>query len=276
MMLERAAARRTATGAFTCYTLSAADACLRAAQATREGLVILLSPAAYVAPGGTHLLTTLRALADTSEVPILIQLDHVRELDPIRQALDQGIDAVMADGSRLPFADNVEFTRRAVELASPYGAAVEAELGHISGDEDVARAAAAGAFTDPETATAFEDATGIACLAVSIGNVHGRYAAAPRFDWPRLTEIRERVHCPLSLHGASGLPVTDTARAIQLGVSKINVNTELRERLFTELEAALPETRESLDLLALVDRTTRGIQEVVQQKIELFTKGDAP
>ena len=136
----------------------------------------------------------------------------------------------MADGSARPYADNVEFVRRAAELAARSGAGVECELGGITGDEDVAEAVAAGALTDPAEAVEFMAATGADCLAVSIGNVHGVYRDPPDLDWARLAAIRSGVTQPLSLHGASGIPPAMLQRAIDAGIAKVNVNTELRQR----------------------------------------------
>ena len=149
-------------------------------------------------------------------------------------------------------------------------AGVEAELGHIEGGEDVAAATEAGALTDPEAAGAFVAATGCDCLAVSIGNVHGRYAAPPRLDWDRLAGIREHVDVPLSLHGASELPDDDIRRAIALGVCKVNVNTELRERYLAQLEAGLPAAREGLRLLDLEAAVIAAVAAVVAAKLDVL------
>ncbi len=121
-----------------------------------------------------------------------MQLDHCDDLAVIEAALDQGAGAVMADGSALPFDENVAFVRRAAELAAAAGAGVECELGGIAGDEDVAEAVAAGALTEPAQAVEFVAATNADCLAVSIGNVHGDYRDPPALDWPRLAAIREQ------------------------------------------------------------------------------------
>src|SRR5207249_12055319 len=91
-------------------------------------------------------------------------------------------------------------------------------------------AVAAGALTDPGDAARFVERSNAACLAVSIGNVHGVYRGPPALDWARLEEIRRRVNVPLSLHGASGLSDDDLRHAIRLGISKVNLNTELRQR----------------------------------------------
>jgi len=156
----------------------------------------------------------------------------------------------------------------AVVTSAEVPAGVEAELGHVEGGEDVALAAAAGALTDPDEAAEFARATGADCLAVSIGNVHGSYAGYPRLDWTRLRRIRARLDgLPLSLHGASGLKPEHIRRAIDLGICKVNVNTELRRRYLSELTAQLPGAADGLNVLdlqaALVDAMTEASGAVI-------------
>ena len=272
-LLSEAEAAQRAVGAFTCYNLETATACLWHAG---PGMVLLVSPGPFAGDGGRELTAMLRAVADAAPPGrVLVQLDHVRDLKLVERALDQGVDAVMADGSRLPFEANVAFTARAVELASRYGAAVEAELGHVAGEEDVAVAAATGAYTDPEEAARFVAATGVDCLAVSIGNVHGHYREPPALDWARLERIGACVDVPLTLHGASGLVDADVRRAIDGGISKVNVNTELRARWFREMGRALPTARDGLDVAGVIAATTAGIGEVVAAKVALFNNRGA-
>jgi tagatose 1,6-diphosphate aldolase GatY/KbaY len=177
----------------------------------------------------------------------------------------------MADGSRLPVADNAALARAVVAEAAPLGVGVEAELGHIEGGEDVAAAAAAGALTDPDEAADLVAETEVDCLAVSIGNVHGTYSSPPRLDWERLEQIREAVgETPLSLHGASGLSDDDVRRAIELGVCKVNVNTEIRARYLDELERRLPNAKTGLRLLDLQEAVVAAVAGVVGAKLDLF------
>src|SRR5207249_489849 len=186
---------------------------------------LLFSEQSFSALDGSLLVAALVAATGRSSARACVQLDHVRTLEPVEAAFELGVGAVMADGSKLPLEENVELVRAAGRRGE-----VEAELGGIEGQEDVATAVGAGALTDPDEAAVFADRSGAACLAVSIGNVHGIYAEPPKLDWARLEEIRRRVSIPLSLHGASGLPNDDLRKAIELGVVKINVNTQLRAR----------------------------------------------
>jgi fructose/tagatose bisphosphate aldolase len=188
----------------------------------------------------------------------------------MRRAVDLGAGAVMADGSRLPFAENVQLVGEAVRLVGSSGAGVEAELGHIEGGEDSAALTRAGALTDPGEARRFLEESGADCLAVSIGNVHGAYAAPPALDWPRLASIRSCVAAPLSLHGASGLPAGDVRQAVASGVCKVNVNAELRRRAFDELTVQLPRARPGYNMLDLQQALAAAAREVALEVLELL------
>jgi ketose-bisphosphate aldolase len=270
-LLAEATGRGGAVGAFTCYNLETAVGVLRAAESARLGVVLLLSPGSFRGPGGRVLAAALVAAADEAEVPACVQLDHVADPALVGQALEAGAGAVMADGSALPDEENVALVCRAVELAGRFGAHVEAELGRIEGDEDVAAAAEAGALTDPDGAASFVRRTGAACLAVSIGNVHGRYARPPNLDWDRLRAIRERVDVPLSLHGTSGLSDDDVRHTVGLGVAKFNVNTELREAYFEATASALDRVSVGADVLGLNGAQAEGVARAVAAKLALCT-----
>ena len=204
-------------------------------------------------------------------MPVCVQFDHATSLDLIGDALASGsVGAVLADGSRLPYADNVAFVAAARKLADRHGAQIEVELGHVEGGEDVAAAAAAGKLTDPAEAAQFVAATKASCLAVSIGNVHGSYAAEPALDWERLDAIRAAVGVPLSLHGASGLPGRDVRRAVAAGVAKVNVNTEIRQRTFATLGARLDELSRGWRIAELDAEIVGVVEEVVAEKLELL------
>lgn len=277
-LLAQARDERRAVGAFTCYTLEGAAGVLRAAEEAGQGVVLLLSAQAFAAAHGSRLLAMLLALARQASVPAAVQLDHTRELALIRRAFAGGAQAAMADGSHLPVEENVAFVRAAVAIAREHGGQVEAELAGIGGDEEHARAASADAdaLTDPEQAGAFVADSGAACLAVAIGNVHGRYAAPPRLDLARLERIAALVDAPLALHGASGLPDADVRATIARGIAKVNVNTELREALFDGMAELLPAARPSLALLDLGERLVERVAAVTARKLALLDAAPPP
>jgi tagatose 1,6-diphosphate aldolase GatY/KbaY len=267
-ILEERRAAGAAVGAFTCYDVTTAIGVVRAAEARGDPVLLLISEASFRSPAGRLLLPALLAVADEARVPACVQLDHVDDDELIDAALAAGAGAVMADGSTLPASDNASFVA-SVRARAP-DAGVEAELGHIEGGEDVAAAAEAGALTDPEEVSRFVAETGCDCLAVSIGNVHGKYARPPELDWDRLRAIHDRVDVPLSLHGASGVPDDDVARAIALGICKVNVNTELREHYLAQLEAGLPGARDGVRLLELEADVVGAVADVVTAKLSVL------
>jgi len=266
--LAREAGR--AVGAFTCYDLLGFEAVVRAAESRRAPVIVLVSPASFAAVGGERLVRAFAAAATGSSVEVLVQLDHARDERLIEHAAGCGVDAVMADGSKLPFAGNLAFTRAIASSMRPRGVGVEAELGRVEGHEDEAGETLSGAMTEPGEADEFVRESGVDCLAVAVGNVHGHYSGTPELDWARLEEIRDRIPALLSLHGASGLPETDLERAVSSGVAKFNVNTELRAAYFRHLAEDLDARAATLNLKSLGDGIVRAVQEVVEAKLSAF------
>jgi tagatose 1,6-diphosphate aldolase GatY/KbaY len=268
-LLARAAHGGYAVGAFNVYNLEGAQAVVAAAEAVRGPAMLQVHPGA-LAYGGSGLLALCLAVAEEAVVPMAVHLDHSSEAAAIAAALAGGISSVMADGSHLDYERNVAFTRDMTEAAHAQDVAVEAELGRISGTEDGLTVPEFEArFTDPEQAAAFVAATGVDALAVCIGNVHGKYPRAPRLDMARLQAIREAVSVPLVLHGASGLPEAMTREAIALGITKLNVNTEVRRAFVHALQARLSQAPLP-DLVPLMEESVAAMQDVVAAKIALF------
>jgi tagatose 1,6-diphosphate aldolase GatY/KbaY len=269
-VLARCREAGRAVGAFTCYDLLGFEAVVRAAESRRAPVIVLVSPSSFGAEGGERLVRAFVAASRGAPVEVLVQLDHARDERLIERAAGCGVDAVMADGSKLPFEENLAFTRTVALSMRSRGVGVEAELGRVEGHEDEAGETLSGEMTEPDDAERFVDETGVDCLAVGVGNVHGHYSGAPDLDWRRLEEIRDRVPAPLSLHGVSGLPEEDLRRAVYLGVAKFNVNTELRAAYFGLLEDELVNRTAALDLKSLGDGVVEAVQEVVESKLSAF------
>jgi ketose-bisphosphate aldolase len=269
-ILSRAQENGRAVGAFTCYDLLGFEAVVRAAESYRAPVIVLVSPSSFNAEGGERLVRAFVAAAKASSVEILVQLDHATDERLMERAADCGAEAVMADGSKRPFAENLAFTRFVVGSMRPRGVGVEAELGRVEGHEDEASETLSGATTRPGEAEEFVKQSGVDCLAVAVGNVHGHYSGTPELDWGRLEEIRGRTPAPLSLHGASGLPEADLERAVSLGVAKFNVNTELRTAYIRRLEQDLAVKAATVNLKGLGDGVVDAVQEVVEAKLCAF------
>lgn len=276
-LLADAEARAAAVGAFTCYDLVTGGAVLAAAERRKVGVILLVSAQAAKASTGAGLICGLRRLAEDSRTPCCLQLDHCDDLDVMKAALHSGVGALMADGSRLPWTENVALVSAARRLAAEYGAAVEAELGHVSGDEEGARVIMNGALTDPEEAEVFIRETAADCLAVSIGNVHGTYRQVPKLDLRRLHAISEVVRGPLCLHGSSGLSDMDVSLAIAGGIAKLNFNSDLRARWFDEVRLFTSDHVDGAPLHALQQRLAGALEAAVDQKLaSLGSHGHKP
>jgi tagatose 1,6-diphosphate aldolase GatY/KbaY len=268
-LLRAARAGSFAIGAFNVYNLEGVRAVVSAAEANRSPVMLQLLPSA-LQHGGKPLVALCLEAARTSTVPVAVHLDHSASSTEIRTALTAGLTSIMAYGSHLSYRDNLGFTRDMVSLAHAHQAAVEAELGRLSGMEDGLTVPEYEAkLTSPDQAADFVTQTGLDALAVCIGNVHGRYRGEPHLDFDRLAAIQQAVAVPLVLHGASGLPEAMVHRAMALGVCKFNVNTEMREAYMQTLRTCL-QPPSPPDLLELMQSVEAAMQAVVAEKLRLL------
>lgn len=268
-LLGNASLSNYAVGAFNVYNLEGIKAVVAAAEAEQSPAILQLHPSAFQFHGSSLLAACLES-ARTSCVPMLVHLDHATEAADIEWALTRGIPSIMADGSSGSPEENLVFTGRMASLARRHGAAIEAELGRLSGSEDGLSVPEYEArLTDPQMAVDFVQQAGVDALAVCIGNVHGHYRGEPKLDFDRLQAIQESVSVPLVLHGASGLPELLVHRAIDCGVRKFNVNTEIREAYLASLRLSMQRDKKS-DLIDIMKDTVEAMQAVVMTKLRLF------
>lgn len=270
-LLETARRHLYAIGAFNIYNLEGVRSVVLAAEACQSPAMLQMHPSSFKF-GGSPLVALCLEAARTATVPISVHLDHSTSAEAIRFSLNAGMNSIMADGSHLPYAENLAFTREMTELAHQYGAVVEAEIGRISGTEDGLSVAEKSAkMTDPTEAKAFVKATQVDSLAVTIGNVHGEYKSEPRLDFERLIKIRQNVgeDVLLVLHGASGLSAELISRSIQLGVCKFNVNTEVRQAYMAVLKSERC-AASSADLIPCMEDAILAMQQVIMAKMQLF------
>jgi fructose-bisphosphate aldolase class II len=192
--------------------------------------------------GGEYIPRFVRAVADCHDIPVVLQLDHSRDLDEIRCAVDSGFSSVMYDGSALPFEENMRLTRKAVEIASPHGVTVEGELGYVGGANLAETEHTENVLTEADEVVEFVKQTGVDALAVSIGTAHGVYKAQPRLNIERLRELNEVSAVPLVLHGGSGTPDEQIREAVASGISKVNIYADNREAMARGLKTAAEQT----------------------------------
>jgi len=268
-LLEAAQKNSYAVGAFNMYNLEGAKAVVNAAEAENSPAMLQILPN-VLNYGGSPLIAMFLEAADSANVPMSVHLDHCDDRAMIGTALEAGIQSILADGSTLSFQDNLAFTREMTDLAHAKGSTVEAEVGRISGTEDGMTVAEKEAkMTDPDEAKAFVAKSGVDFLAVTIGNVHGKYHGDPQLDFDRLAKIRQQLQIPLVLHGASGLPAAMIQQSIELGVCKFNVNSEVR-KTYLQFWREYGQTDSKTDLLNCQKAATEAMQEVIAEKMRLF------
>lgn len=212
-----------------------------------------------------------RTYEDLYSIPVYLHLDHSRNLEQISRAIELGFDSVMYDGSALPWQENVENTKEVVAMAKSKGIVVEGEIGKITGVEDDIRVGKHDAnLTTVNEAKNFADSTGVDWLAVSIGTAHGWYRETPTLDFSRIRAIRAAVDIPIVMHGGSGLGDDVVRFAIEAGISKINVDTELRRAFMSGIADSLVKVSSVDDLVFHFKAGQDKLAQTVTEKLMLF------
>jgi len=226
--LKAAQAGGYALPLFDTSDMAATDGMIQAFEAQRAHAFIGLYGGMFDQPNGAANVAYIRAAAARASVPASLMLDHGSSFEQCIRAIALGFTDVMFDGSKLPLEDNIAQTKLVVRAGHAVGVAVEAELGHVgSGLEYQSFGAQRLGFTDPAIVEKFVAETGVDFLAVAIGTAHGVYQGEPHLDLDLLAAIRRRVEIPLVMHGGSGLSAAQFRSAIETGIAKVNVATEL-------------------------------------------------
>lgn len=267
-LLRTARKEKYAVGAFNVYNLEGALAVIQGAEELSSPVIVQILPSALEI-GGRTLIRLCLSAGEQANVPVGVHLDHCSRRGDIFMALENGMLSVMADGSALEFENNIAFTKDIVALARQYAAGVEGELGRITGTEDGVAICRETLMTDPAQAECFVQGTGVEALAVCIGNIHGRYAAPPELDFERLKAINQRMDIPLVLHGTSGLPDDMIRRAVDNGVCKFNVNTEIRKACIDRLIRLFNNDRPP-ELVRIMNESIHAMKTAIKEKIRLF------
>jgi ketose-bisphosphate aldolase len=228
-MLGKAADAGYAVGAFNILDYNSTKAVILAAEETNAPVIIQTSAKTVIYWGTSAIITWVKQLADLSNVPIALHLDHCKDLDLIKECIDAGWTSVMIDASSRPFEENLSLSRQVVKMARPKNITVEAELGAIVGVEDDIHVKQQDAhLADPEQAIEFCEKVEPDCFAPAIGTAHGVYKGEPKIAYGLLEEIAAKVAPPIALHGGTGLADDVFKRCISLGCSKVNISTQLK------------------------------------------------
>ncbi len=268
-LLEQAQAERRGVGAFSVGNMEMVKGVVQAAEELRTPIILQIAEV-RLKHSPLHLMGPMMVqAAKEAEVDIAVHLDHGLTMETVRQALELGFTSVMYDSSAYSFAENIERTREAAELARAYGATVEAELGLVGGSEDGSCDHGI-RCTDPRDAKIFCERTGVDALAVAIGNAHGNYPVAPRLAFDVLEQIHaETGSIPLVLHGGSGITDADFQTAIRKGIVKVNIATASFNQLMKRSEEYM-RTEGAHNYFLLNEAMVRGTYENVRHHIEVF------
>ncbi|MDO5557013.1 MAG: class II fructose-1,6-bisphosphate aldolase [Clostridia bacterium] len=291
-MFKKSMEQKFAIGAFNVNNMEIIQGITRAAAKQNSPVILQASSGAIKYAGAGYLRRMVEAALEENDIPIALHLDHGADFEICKQCIDNGFTSVMIDGSKYDFEENIALTKRVVDYAHSKGVVVEAELGKLAGIEDDVNVAAEDAmYTDPKQAKEFVQRTGCDSLAIAIGTSHGAYKfkgeAKLRFDI--LAKIKEELpNTPIVLHGAStvipelveicnkygadipgakGVPDEILNQASKLGVSKINVDTDLRLAMTGYIRKSFAENPSNFDPRKYLEPARTAIEDTVEHKI---------
>lgn len=291
-MFKKAYEGHYAVGAFNVNNMEIIQGIVAAAKQEQSPLILQVSAGARKYASHIYLMKLVEAAIEDTGLPIALHLDHGEDFEICKACIDGGFSSVMIDGSKHPFEENVEMTKRVVEYAHSKGVVVEAELGRLAGVEDAVKVNTKDAtYTDPDQAVEFVERTGCDSLAIAIGTSHGAYKfkGDPELDFARLEKITNMLpNFPLVLHGAStvipsfveecnkyggkldgaqGVPEDMLLKAGKFGVCKINIDTDLRLAMTASVRKHLVEHPEDFDPRQYLKPARQAIQDMVAHKI---------
>lgn len=225
-LLASAQKANTSIIAFDACDYNTIYACIKGAEAARKPVIVMLYPTMSSMFSFGAFASAVKDIARTASVPVGLHLDHCSDPTVILSAIRDGFTSVMADGSALPFEENVALTKSIVDMAKVFDVDVEGELGHVGQIAAGFDYRNSDTFTRPEEAVEFVERTNVTSLAVAFGSCHGMYKEAPNLDLERLAQIDAATDIPLVLHGGSGIPAEQLEKAFCTGINKFNVGTE--------------------------------------------------
>jgi fructose-bisphosphate aldolase, class II len=278
-LIQNAKKNKFAIGAFNAANTETLKAIIQAAVNSQSPIIIEASDGEVNYIGMHQLVALVKCYREETGLPIIINLDHAKDFEICKQAVDAGFDYVHIDGSKLPLDENIKVTKQVVEYAHAHGVMVEGEMDHIQGssadhtNEDPSLYEKPEYYTNPQKAKEFVEATGIDVFASFIGNLHGVYAKEMRLKFDIFKELTDLLpNTYFSLHGGSGINADDVRKAIQMGIVKVNVNSEMRIAFKETLQKSLNETDE-VAIYKITPPAIEAVQKVVEDKIAIFGSG---
>ena len=274
-LLKVANENNFAVPAFNISSESMLKGVIKSCEEEKSPVIIAIHPNELEFTGDSFV-EMVKDVANKTNIPVVLHLDHGSTIEQINRAVRDGFTSVMIDASTSTIEENLELTKKVIEIAHPLNISVEAELGTIgTTDGDSEGGTEEIIYTKPEDAVKFVEETGCDCLAIAIGTAHGIYPEGfePHLKLDLLSEIKSSVSIPLVLHGGSANPDTEIAEAVKRGVNKINISSDIKDAFFKECRVVLEnkKLREPLDIFpACIEK----MNETVVHKIRLFNSND--
>jgi fructose-bisphosphate aldolase class II len=278
-LMQRSRQQHFAVGAFNIDNQETLIGIARAAQKLNAPVLVEVSEGEVKALG----LENLRDLVDNYKkeygIEMYINLDHSPTVEGCKKAIDAGYEFIHIDISQANHdateEEIIAKTKEVVEYAKFTGALVESEPHYFGGSSNVHSEGInyeeiKKTFSTPESAKAFVEATGIDTFAAAVGNLHGKYPVPKELDLELLAKIRDAIDCQISLHGGSGTPAHFFEEAAKIGVSKVNINSDMRYAFRTTMEDELKQHPDEFAVVKLMDKVKDAIQAVVEDKIAGF------
>ncbi len=270
-VLQEADDLNMAIGAFNTHNLEMFPSIIKAAYRQKSPVIVQVSSGTANYIGYQNLVAVCKSMTEEYGVDAVLHLDHAKEFDDIRKAIDSGFSSVMYDGSSFPLKENILGTKRVVEYAKRFGVSVEAELGTIGGaEEGIIVNQDEVQLTNPKDAADFVELTGIDALAVAIGTNHGQYKSKTSIHFEQLEMIKDAVSIPLVIHGGTGVKDEDVKKVIDLGIRKFNVGTELLVGWNQKSKELYDKNKENVSSRNNIIPGLEVIEEIVERKIQLF------
>lgn len=260
-----------AVGSFNLHCIEMLPAFFEAAKKENCPLMIQISSGTAEYLGHKFLVDSIKSLSENNNVPACLHLDHCTSFADIQIAVEAGFSSVMYDGSHLPLEDNIKNTQEVVAYARPFHVTVEGELGVIGGTEDgVTINERDIAYTSVEDARQYIKSTSVDMLAISVGTMHGLYKGKAHVNHERLKEIAALSNTPLVLHGGTGVSNDDMYKAIQNGIKKVNVGTEMNVQWVQNCQNAFSSGKASDSVRKFLIPANMAVRDVLIDKIKLF------
>jgi fructose-bisphosphate aldolase, class II len=270
-ILEKAKQGGYAVGAFNVNNMEIVQAIIEAAEEEKAPAILQASQGGLKYAGVEFIAALGILAAQRAKVPVALHLDHGTDFDQVMLCIRHGFTSVMIDGSKYSLEDNIAITKKVIEVAHAVGVSVEAELGKIGGVEDHVKVDEKDAtFTDPQEAKTFVEQTGVDSLAIAIGTAHGQYKGEPKLDFDRLKDIKALIDTPVVLHGASGVPDDAIRKAVELGVCKINIDTDIRLAFARGVRDVVVNKPQEYDPRKLLGKAKEEMKQIIKEKIRLF------